>query len=108
MLRCYILIRNLYNLLLLPLGDRKKPSNRVTHIHLTLSLWIKAKKSQIQSDEVIFESDSRQWAKKFAPKRVKNYVTHAALHEIAWTHEQKADFKCLWRHLVVKKMLATK
>ena len=28
--------------------------------------------------------------------------------EIAWTNEQKADLKRVWRHVVVKKILITK
>ena len=53
-----ILIRNLYNLLLFPLAAPKQASIRVTSTHLTLSL--KAKKSQFQSEEVIFKREVSQ------------------------------------------------
>ena len=64
MLRCYIWINNLHNLLVLLLADIRKPSFRVTHTHLTLFILIKVKKSQLESEAVISESDvSRVWSK---------------------------------------------
>ena len=59
---CYIFIKNLCKFLLPLLADLKQPPFRVTHTHLTLSLWIKVNKRQFQSEEVIFESEvSQMW-----------------------------------------------
>ena len=60
MLICFILIKSKHNLLLLLLAGHAKSSSRVTHIHLTLSPGIKAKKSGFESEEVIFESEVSQ------------------------------------------------
>ena len=43
--------------------------------------------------------------KKLAPLRAKNDVTSL---DIAWTIEQKADLKWLWRHMVVTKIAKMK
>ena len=62
---------------------------------MTLSLWIKVKESQIQSEELIYESDSEGW------RQARNSV------EMAKTTEQKADLKWFWRHMVVTTILTT-
>ena len=82
------LIKSMYNFLLLPLAVLKKPSIRVTHTHLTLSFRMGVKKSQFQSEEVIFENElshvcpkqklnhaNEQKSGFFESK--KNYVMHA-------------------------------
>ena len=70
---CYNLTKNLYKFLLPLLAVLKYPSIRVTHTHLTLSLWIKVNKSQLQKEEVIFESEvSQVWPKKNRRNEQKN------------------------------------
>ena len=56
MLRSYILNKYLHNLMLLLLAAHKDPSIKVTPTHLTLSLWIKVKSIQFQSEGVIFDN----------------------------------------------------
>ena len=56
MLRCYILNKNLFNLLLVLLATFQNTSNRVTQTHLTLLFELKYK-SQLKSEEVIFKSE---------------------------------------------------
>ena len=86
----------------------------MTHIHLTLSLWIKVNNSQFQSQELIFESEvshvwlkiySREWTKKTRSTKSEKWRSSHTSVEIAWKNEQKADLKWLWRHMVVTKIL---
>ena len=91
-----ILIKNIYKFLLLLLAPLKYPSIRVTHTHLTLSLWIEKNKSISKWEQKTSTTKSEKW---------RHARTSA---EIAWTNEQKADLKWLWRHMVATKILTTK
>ena len=90
MLRCYILIRNLFSLLLLLLTALKKPSIWVAHTHLTLSLWIKVK--QVKCDQNLVARTN----KKLVPISDQNSVTHAnqlKLHEIVTSYGRNDRIK---------------
>ena len=79
-------------------------------------LWVKVNKSQFQSEEVIFESEVSQVTKILITQM--NKTTHFTKSEkwrhartsveIAWTNQQKADLKWLWRHMSATKIATTK
>ena len=67
------------------------------------SLWIKVKKSQIQSEEVSFESEVvtknliTRINKKTRSNKCGKWRHSRNTVEIAWM--KKADFKWIWRHI---------
>ena len=105
---CY-LITNLFELLLLLLGALKQPALRVTRAHLTLALCIYVRKSQLLSQSFLRQITRDQKLDEANEKIRSNNIEkwrHARNSvEVPWTNKQKADFKWLWRHMVVTKIL---
>ena len=85
----------------------------MTHAHLTWSIWIKLNKIQFRGEEIISESEVSQGDQKFnnaneqktRSTKSKKWRQARTSVDIAWTNEQKADLRWLWRHMVVTKIL---
>ena len=65
----------MFNFLLLLLAALNSPSIGVTHTHLIISVWIKVKKSQSDSEKVLFENEeSHMWPKTMSREWTKHLL----------------------------------